>query len=799
MKFKKILKYPAIIAFILFFIFLIAFLKMKIALPKYDESLHVDGLMSSVEIHTDPYGVPHIFAENKKDLYFGLGYAQARERMFQMQILKRITAGRLSEVIGSKGLKIDKLMRTLGIRHKSELWLERNSGNIPPEAFDYIDAYINGINHYRSNHSIPIEFLFLSLEFEPLERVDLLAFVGFMGLGFAEAINSDPILSSIEKDFPKEMLDEIQKTSRSYTGLDPSLIPDRSETMIAELGIELKQISEDIGMPLFQGSNSWLISPSRSESGMALFSNDPHIGYSNPSIWFEAYLNTPDFELYGHYLPLIPFAPIGFNKNYAWGLTMFENDDMDFYLEKESSEDSSMYYFKGELKKYATRKEVIHVRGGEDIEFVIKETIHGPLLNGIATSMENETRPISVKWPMFEDSNNVVQAFFGMNHAKDFKEFESSVGFLLAPGLNISYADREGSIAHFSAGAIPERNFPSDRILDGSSGLQEWGSFVPPERRPKNINPPSGTIFTANHIHHKNVSYPIEGYWQSDDRSSRISHLLNQKEKHSLGSIREIVLDDYFDSADYILPLFFKRLENRQDSFSRIDREVLKELKAWDRRGNPNEPGALIFSELRIHLIWEIFQDELGESRYTSLGNTIKFHHFLKRVFQNETSAWWDNVHTPERETPADICELALLRTTASLLSRQGSDLSKWKWGKDHTLELKHALGEVPGLNVFFNSGPRQMGGGTETINNLVSKISKADHRITAGPSMRTLIDFSQSDNILIINPLGQSGHRLSPHFQDQANMFRDGKFRSLNLREMKSREKKRITTLIPK
>ena len=772
------------------------YFKMQRALPSYGESLTYPELQGVVEIHTDSYGIPHIFADSKEDLYFGLGYAQGRERYFQLQILKRVVSGRLSEVVGEKGIKVDTLFRHVGLRRNSIQWIKENISSSPPEAVLLIDKYLLGLNK-MAEKPLPVEFFILGLEAEPITREDILAFVGFMGFGFGEGIHSDPLISELEAEWGKEMIEEITGEISSIALVTPDSLPAMRQLAIQSL--DLKNLMREIGLPLFQGSNSWVVSPSKSKSKKALFSNDPHIGFSNPSIWFEAYLESPGFQIYGHFLPLVPFAPVGFNKNYAWGLTMFENDDMDFYLEKDNPANPDEYFHQGKLLKYKITEETIKVKFGKDIPIRIKESIHGPVLSGVAKSMEKTKSSIAMKWPMYDKMNNPLNTFYGFNFANSITDFDAASQHLLVPGLNVVYADSTGNIAYFPCGVIPTRNFSSDRILDGESGKYEWGANITGSARPKSINPPRGFIFTANHKHYGNVPYKIQGYWQADDRSSRINARLTEKNEFSMEDMKDIILDDKFDSASYILPILKPILESQKDSLSSTEKSAYEILFLWDQKGNPKEAGALIFSELRIHLMRELFLDELGEERFNILADTSRLYHYLKKVYPNSQSPWWDNHSTPKKETREDILILAFKNTIKSIQSKQGSNPESWKWGKEHTLLLKHALGDLPILGSVFNSGPREVAGGSETVNNLLSKISKGDHKVTAGPSMRTQIDFGDPNSIQIINPLGESGHRLSPHFQDQADLYARGEFRTLSLEKMKTSDKNRTTILSSK
>ncbi len=776
--------------------FIAVFLSIKMlrALPSYGESLSYPELGSTVEIHIDDYGIPHIFAKTKEDLYFGLGYAQSRERFFQLQILKRVVSGRLSEVVGEKALKVDTLFRHIGLRRNAIRWIEENVSSAPPESVVLIDRYLLGLNKSLEK-PLPVEFSILGMDPEPITREDMMAFVGFMGFGFGEGIHVDPLITELELEWGSERMGELTGEISPVAG---GSLKEGNLRQIALQGLDLKNLMREVGLPLFQGSNSWVISPSKSKSKKALFSNDPHIGFSNPSIWFEAYLETPDFHIYGHFLPMVPYAPVGFTREYAWGLTMFENDDMDFYLEKDNPSNPDEYYHKGKTLPYKITEETIQVRFGKDVKIRIKESIHGVVLSGVAKSMEKSQSSIALKWPMYDKENNPLKTFYGFNFAKNMADFDSASQHLLVPGLNVVYADSSGNIAYFPCGVLPTRSFASDRILDGESGNYEWGPYITGSARPKSINPSNGFIYTANHKHYGNVPYKIQGYWQADDRSSRLQKRLTEKNEYSMEDMKDIVLDDTFDSASYILPVLKSVMESKKERLNSTEKAAYEVLATWDQKGNPKEAGALIFSELRIHLMREIFLDEFKEQRFQILADTSRLYHYLKKVYPNNDSLWWDNQNTPQKETREDILLLAFQKAVQTIQSKQGSVPTQWTWGKEHTLLLKHALGDLPILGSIFNSGPRVVGGGSETVNNLLSKISKGDHKVTAGPSMRTQIDFGQPDSIQIINPLGESGHRLSPHFQDQADLFARGEFRTLSLQKMKEEDPKRITVLSP-
>ncbi len=786
--------------FLLFFVFSVYFW-FKSKVPRYSGEIQLSNLQGSVEIHYDSFGVPRIFANNKKDLFYTFGYAQARERLFQLQLMKRVIEGRISEVVGEKGLTIDKYFRSIGLFRNSKRYFERNQNKFSKEHLELVYSYLSGVNDFIAEGEIPIDMQIMGLKPEQIQIEDTLAFVAFMGLGFGEAVHSDPIITSLELeygDMVKDILGEVTNYTLLAQKNEQQNLKKFSE-LFSESLLTLDENLDALNIPFFQGSNSWVISGKKTRSGKPILSNDPHIGFSNPSIWFEAYLESPEFQIYGYFLPLIPIPVIGANVHHAWGLTMFENDDMDFYKETPvKGKEETHYVFQGKEYLYEIMEEEIQVKGRSPIKFQIKSTMHGPILNGLLKSTEDLSFPVTLRWTMFEDSNEYLKAFVGFMESKSLKEFEEASYYLKTPGLNIVYADKDGNIAYFACGAIYEKNFPTDRILDGASGRFEWGREISVTQRPRVINPPKGYIFTANHKHFGNLPYRLDGYWQADDRTERLTKLFKSQTVFDKSDVLRIILDDYFSSADFYLPVLFEILEKNHKVLLPIEKRAFDLLQGWDRKGNKESIGASLFSEFRLQLGRKIFLDEFGIKRYESISRTSRIHHFMKKVFSNPQSKWWDNIQTSKKETREEIILDSFRSAVAVLMGKLGTDPIHWKWERLHTLTLKHALGEVPPLHLIFNSGPRGVGGGTETINNLLSKLSEKNHFITAGPSMRMIVDYSDLEHVKLINPLGQSGHRMSPHFQDQANMFINGEFRYINFLNMKE-SVNRILVLKPK
>ncbi|MCX7997834.1 MAG: penicillin acylase family protein, partial [Leptospiraceae bacterium] len=497
-----------LLLFILFILFPVSFyLWLRSKVPNYSGQVHLKGLRETVEIRYDNFGIPKIFANNKRDLFFALGYAQARERLFQMQLMKRLISGRISEVVGERGITVDKYFRSIGLLRNSKKYFERNQNKFPREYLDIVYGYIEGVNSFIDEGEIPADMQIMGLKPERIDVEHILAFAAFMGLGFGEGVHADPVVTSLELEYG-DMVKDITGDVTNYTllTLGEKENSKRFAENLSESLYAMDETLDKLNIPLFQGSNSWVISGRKTRSGKPILSNDPHIGFSNPSIWFEAYLETSDLEIHGHFLPLIPIPVIGANSHHAWGLTMFENDDMDFYKETPvKGKEETHYLFQGKEYPYEIIEEEIQVKGSSPIKFQIKSTIHGPILNGLLKSTEELNFPVALRWTMFEDSNEYLKAFVGFVQSKSLKEFEESTHYLKTPGLNIVYADKDGNIAYFACGALYEKNFPTDRILDGASGKFEWGREIPVTQRPRNINPMQGYIFTANHKHFGNL------------------------------------------------------------------------------------------------------------------------------------------------------------------------------------------------------------------------------------------------------------------------------------------------------
>ncbi|MBO9665502.1 MAG: penicillin acylase family protein, partial [Bdellovibrio sp.] len=448
------------------------FLRQPIA--PMDGTHRLTNVSAPVTIQRDAYGIPHIFAKTKIDAMRALGYITASERLFQMEMSRRLTQGELSEVVGDKALKTDMLYRSLMLKKSSQrmLNLKQAKGLIDSKMWAEMEAFTDGINQYMAERPLPYELVILGIKPRPFTPLDSYIMTGQMAYSFGIALKADTTMTEIAKKLTPDLFQQLRNDRLSTPITLASNSPDLSP---------LWNLPEF--MPSFDSSNSWLISPRRSASGKAIFANDPHISFGNPAVWFEAHIKTPEFELYGHYLPLVPFAVLGHNRHHAWGFTMSQTDDMDLYRET-IDRDKKTVLFKGKSQPYDTWTETIKVRGHRDVSIEVIETPHGPLMNSVL-----DQKDLALKWAFHRVENDPLLALYKMGEAKDIKEFEIALKDGSAPGLNVMYADPQ-NIAWWMFGDIAVKKNPnSDLILNGATGADEYERLLSWDEKPHEVNP----------------------------------------------------------------------------------------------------------------------------------------------------------------------------------------------------------------------------------------------------------------------------------------------------------------------
>lgn len=772
---------------------LVGYLFLISSKPQYEGTLQSDQIQDSVTVYHDAFGIPHIYAQNSQDAYFTLGYLHAQERLFQMEIIKRVASGRLAEIVGAKALKSDKFFRTLGISQQAKKSANEflSEKDLPYQKATW--AYIDGVNEFINKGTTPLEFHIMGIPKEQFTPEDIYHTIGFMAFGFADGFREDPLFTQIYNQLGEEYLKDV------ILSVDPegSVIPiQQPDSILAAtsslLASNLTQVFEELPTPLWLGSNGWAIAGNKTKSGKPILANDTHIGYSQPSVWFEAHIEYPGFRFYGQHAAGVPFGILGHNEYLGWGFTMFENDDVDFYQEEIKN---NQYLFKGEWHSLKSRTEIIKVKDSEDISLEVQETHHGPIANNVFDEMNNNTNPVSVWWAYTHFSSTVIGALYDLNHAEKLEEVAAAAAKIPSPGLNLMYADHE-NIAWWALAKLPIRpaHVNSKLILDGVSGKDDHLGYYPFDKNPHNVNPESGIVYTTNNQPDTvdGVLYP--GYYRPKDRASRVSSLLSQNKVWETNNSKKIQLDITSPTDPEIAKLIAGILS--EQSIREDHKWVITELQNWNGNHTLESTAPTIYYTLLSQILYFTLADEMGYQGYKKIANSVAMRGAFYKFIDNQQSIWWDDIGTESNESRNDIVHKALLKSIETLTENYGNDHEEWQWSNSHQLTHKHPLAAVKPLDRIFNVGPYPITGGLEVLNNQKFKLDTTGrYEVIAGPAVRWILDFSDIENSIGILPTGQSGNLMSKHYDDQSQMFVDGTYRKqmMNKEEIISTSKRHL------
>ena len=745
-------------------------------LPQTDGSIDMPGLKSKVTIIRDKWGIPHIEAGNQLDLQRGLGFAMAQDRLFQMDLLRRIGNGQLSEIFGKQMVEFDKLLRTLRLRGAMDDYWKNNRHQIDPEMIALMEAFFEGVHHFIKTQPLPLEFQILGYTPKPFSPAEAMSVAGYLALSFCEGIIADPLYTDLMNQFPKDLVQGIyirhENDVNNITAQD-SVSFKLDDKWFNGL-LDFHSTFRDI-FGLFHGSNSWVLGPNRSKSGFALLANDPHVAFSNPSVWYEAHLKSPDYEIYGHFIPLVPFAGMGHNEERGWAVTMTEIDDFDVYQEKIHPDNPNKVMFKNEWVDMRVYEEVIPVRGGKPVKMKVRVTPHGPIIDDTKYGVKGKV--LSAKWSYYHPENATAMAFFKLSRSRTMQDMYDAVAYGATPGINVSWVDKEGNIAWKVMGKVPLRkDFRGNQILEGWSGKHEYERYFSPEENPGLENPASGVIVTANYHPDYDGPLPIDGYWQPGERYERIYDLLKEQDKWSLEELKK-VQNDQVVYTQYMVPILLSAIEKGE---TEQEIKALDKLRRWKGESGIDSIGSSVYHMWTHHLGKVATIDELGEKRFEALNKVADFWNFFKTFIKTPEHPWWDDTATQEvKESREDMIRKSFRIAVKRLEERLGPKVSEWKWGRLHTIEYEHPLGKVKPLNFVFNIGPLPAGGGFFQVDNMSTARYNDGFKVTLGPSTRRLVDFKDPLHSLGILPTGNSGHFNSPHFDDQARMFLRGEYRA--------------------
>ncbi len=792
----KFLKKSLKTLLILVVLFLVGgWLYTKTLHPTYHGNLALIGLSEEVIVRYDAVGVPHIEAENQQDAYRALGFVHAQDRLWQMELIRRIAAGRLSELFGKQLLKTDVFFSGLGIEEASEKTIDKLDKT--SEAYQLTMAYLDGINQFIENETSPLEFQLVGLEKEKYTLKDVYNVFGYMAFSFAIAHKTDPMLTEVKEKLGESYFREL--VDSEFENL--TFIKNEKNAIIkSEYAKALQNIYNCLPISPFIGSNSWVLGPEKTKKGKVIFANDPHIGFAQPSVWYQAHIKTPNYEMYGFHLALTPFPLLGHNRKYAYGLTMFENDDVDFYYEQNNPKNPMEYKTPKGFLKYDFIEKRIKIKGAKDTVYQIKVSKHGPIMNDLISHLEDE-RPIAMQWIYTQLENELLDVGYDLSHANSLTSFKKGAAKLHAPGLNIMYGDAKDNIAWFASGKLYKYrdSLYTKTILNGASGKDEILEYLDFEENPQAINPSWNYVYSANNQPDSIAGMLYPGYYLAENRARRIVDLLAPKNDWTKEEVGDMLYDVLSPTAPEVIASLVKSLST--SSFSPSQKTAINMLKEWNGSYEKTAVAPVLYNRFVYEFQKNTFADEMGDA-FDLFVNTPFVEKVLPVQAARENSVWWDNVHTKDvKETKKEIVTTSFKNAFTFLQNQLGENVADWTWNRVASVEYGHALGNAGGvLRKIFNVGPFETVGGDQVINNQIFNIdSTGFYKISAGPSSRRIVDFSDVENSWGIVPTGQSGNVFSDYYKDQSQKYLDGEFVKMILNPKEIQETENILILSPK
>jgi penicillin G amidase len=765
------------------------YLLMHRPLPKTRGTLRLADLHEPVEIITDRYGVPHIYAHNEDDLYLAQGYIHAQHRLWQMELNRRIGCGRLSEVFGEVALEADRFARRVGMHRAAAAGARDLAGH----SARILAAYTRGINAFISGHrnNLPIEFTLLRLNPEPWQMADSLQWGKMMGWNLGGNWETEIIRALLVARVGPE---RAAKLEGGYDPEHPLVIPPG----VAYQGINpgmleeyawLKQLS---GLGLLGGSNNWVVDGTMTTTGSPMLCNDPHLGQAIPSVWFECHLVAGDIDVVGASFPGAPGVVIGHNRHVAWGVTNAISDVQDLYIEKFHPEDPNRYEFMGEWETAQVYREEIKVKGRkEPVIEEVRVTRHGPILTTIKsnTAAQNgdqgpEELPLALSWTGLEH-HDIIMALEKMALATNIREFREALRHWDVPPQNFVFADTSGEIGYLMAGAIPTRAKGQALLPSpGWTGEYEWTGLIPFEELPQVMNPPQHYIVTANN-RVVNDSYPhyITHEWLNGYRAQRIRDLLTSKAKLALSDMAVIQADQYALPAEEIVPQMMSVPPR-----TLLASQAQEILRNWNYVLSPDSVGASLYTTFLRKLERTVFAAVLGDdedllSRYLGIGTTLivptngyngRSKPLLIRLLKERDDSWFaDSVVPNGSRSWAAALYSAFEATLEELSTKLGDNPARWQYGKIHRMTFGHVLGMLKPLDKLFNRGPYPIGGDVDTVNMGAGAPNQPENVITV-PSFRQIANLADLAASLSIHAPGQSGQLASKHYDDFIKSWRN-------------------------
>ena len=745
------------------------------AVPDYNKDVDLENLTEEVTVFRDSLGIPHIYAANEQDLYRTVGYVMAQDRLWQMDLLRRITTGRLSEVLDPGLVNADQLFRSLQFSKKSELIISKTD----PVILSCLDAFSDGVNQYIEQHrkKLPFEFAMLGYKPEPWTIVHTFNLIGYMHWDLASGWKDDMVLYKLGEALDEARFRElIPDKDLQPTWVYPDYMNTKEPLELQSHLDEAIGIVEELGLQVFLASNNWAVSGTRSKTGMPLLSNDMHVGLMAPGVWYQIHqVVEGSLNVTGVALPGCPYIIAGHNDDIGWGWTNLYVDDTDFYLETIHPGDSNQYRVDGQWKEMEVIEESIKVKGEENpVTRVNRFTHRGPV---VSKFKDVDDRIISMRWTGTQYSNE-IRAVHLLNRASNWDEFREAVSTFYV-GQNCVYADRFGNIGLQTVAAVPIR--PEGNgifIYAGDTSLYDWTGQVPFNELPYSFNPECGYVSSANNrTVGDDYPYYIGTWFDLPYRADRIREMLDEQELHGVDDFRRMLRDPNSLLAKKLTPAYLEALKDHTKGIYQAAYELLAQ---WDYNMEATSSAAMIFDVMWFELHKAIFSDELDKELYLQLlgSNSISWN-LMNQVRIEGESTWCDDVTTPDiRETYNDNIRTAFHQAVDSISTMFGEDPESWQWGELHKVFLEHPMGSVDIVDRLFkvNRGPYSVGGSFHTVYRYSYPIGQS-YISKFGAAQRHIFNTANWDKSLTVIPTGNSGVPASPHYMDQTELYVNNQF----------------------
>lgn len=724
-------------------------------LPKID-GRKTAQVKNGVEILRDKWGIPHIFADNDNDLFFGYGFAMGQDRLWQLDYLRRKAMGRLAEILGHEALDQDLISRTIGIKRIAA----REVNLLPLKTQQRLDRFSNGINSAleECRNNLPIEFDLLEYDPEPWSPIDSVA----IWCEFRWYLTGRlPVI--VLPELAKRTLGDgsLYRAFLTPEADDENILFNDSYPSASSL---VDNIGDVVGSPEdAAGSNNWVIGGKRSTSGLPLIASDPHIAFGSVSCWYEAHLSGSTLNVAGAGYIGVPGIIFGRNKHVAWGVTNNICSQRDLYQEKVDPKRPGKFLYNGSWEQFTEINEVIAIKGEKSVQKTVRISRNGPIVDEILPLPARNTGPVSLRW-LGQDFSDEISCLLSSNVANNCDEFRKALRKWQVPTFSFVFADVEGNIGYQCVGKIPIRQGWERGYRPGWDTKHKWRELVPFEGMPSMTNPAEGWIRSANNrVAPQDFPYPLSGTWSSGHRARRIRLMIEELEKLSKEDMAIMQTDVLSLRAVEALPGLLKFLGTSPDP--RIQK-AMSYLKSWDGKMETDQVAASIFE-----VFFSRWSDAIATERFPSHTITLMAEAIgglaVDLLKNGDQHNWFSKLNIE------DVILKVLSVSLDELEDRLGSDMAKWTWGSIHTINLHHYLSSIGDLSQLLSKGNKPVGGNGTTVCNTGFD---PNYMAALGANWRLHVDLGENPpGLWAVNSAGQSGHPGSPNYCDQLNTWLAG------------------------